>query len=216
VARLSIGKEFIRGLFNENPIFRLILGMCPTLAVTTLAVNGLGMGLATTAVLLGSNLVVSALKDFIPSQVRIPSFIVIISTFVTIVSLLMNAFLFPLYEALGIFLPLIVVNCLILGRAEAYASKNTIGKSFVDALVMGTGFTLSLVAIGLVREILGAGSVFGFQLVPEGVGMALIFSLPPGAFITLGLMMALINMVTAKRGRFSLARRNPAVAKREV
>jgi electron transport complex protein RnfE len=215
VAGLSIGKEFIRGMFKENPTFRLILGMCPTLAVTTVAKNGIGMGLATTAVLLGSNLAVSALKNVIPDQVRIPSFVVIISTFVTIISLLMKAYLYSLYEALGIFLPLIVVNCIILGRAEAYASKHSLGKSAIDALAVGAGFTLSLTVIGIIRELLGSGSVFGYRLVGEKVSMALIFALPPGAFITLGLLMALINLLTAKRGKLSLARRNPALAKRE-
>lgn len=212
---MSIGKEFIRGMFKENPTFRLILGMCPTLAVTTVAKNGIGMGLATTAVLLGSNLAVSALKNVIPDQVRIPSFVVIISTFVTIISLLMKAYLYSLYEALGIFLPLIVVNCIILGRAEAYASKHSLGKSAIDALAVGAGFTLSLTVIGIIRELLGSGSVFGYRLVGEKVSMALIFALPPGAFITLGLLMALINLLTAKRGKLSLARRNPALAKRE-
>jgi len=212
---MSIGKEFARGILHENPTFRLVLGMCPTLAVSTLAVNGLGMGLATTAVLLGSNLAVSALKNVIPRQVRIPSYIVLISTFVTIVALLMEAFLYPLYEALGIFLPLIVVNCIILGRAEAYASKNSLGKSAVDALAMGLGFTLSLTVLGIIREFLGSGAVFGFQITGESVNMASIFSLPPGAFITLGFMMALINLLTARRGKTSIARRNPAVAKRE-
>lgn len=212
---MSIGKEFIRGMFKENPTFRLILGMCPTLAVTTVAKNGIGMGLATTAVLLGSNLAVSALKNVIPDQVRIPSFVVIISTFVTIISLLMKAYLYTLYEALGIFLPLIVVNCIILGRAEAYASKHSLGKSAIDALAVGAGFTLSLTVIGIIRELLGSGSVFGYRLVGEKVSMALIFALPPGAFITLGLLMALINLLTAKRGKLSLARRNPALAKRE-
>lgn len=212
---MSIGKEFIRGIIKENPTFRLVLGMCPTLAVTTLAVNGIGMGLATTAVLLGSNLAVSALKDYIPSQVRIPSYIVLISTFVTIVALLMEAFAYPLYEALGIFLPLIVVNCIILGRAEAYASKNSLGMSAIDALAIGAGFTLSLTTIGIIREFLGAGTIFGLRVISEGVSMATIFSLPPGAFFTLALLMALINALTARRGKLSVARRNPAVAKRE-
>lgn len=224
---MSIGKEFKRGILTENPIFRLLLGMCPTLAVTTSAINGIGMGLATTAVLLGSNLVVSALKNVIPKQVRIPSFIVIISTFVTIVGLTMEAFVYPLYEALGLFIPLIVVNCLILGRAEAYASRSGLGASAVDALAMGTGFTLSLGVLGTIRELLGAGTVFGFNLIERIVellsrgaeagelSMPVIFALPPGAFITLGLLLALINAITARRGKLSIARRNPAVAKRE-
>lgn len=212
---MTIGKEFKRGIFNENPIFRLLLGMCPTLAVTTSAINGIGMGLATTAVLLGSNLVVSSLKNVIPKQVRIPSFIVIIATFVTIVGMTMEAFVYPLYEALGIFIPLIVVNCLILGRAEAYASKSGLGASAVDAAAMGVGFTLSLGLLGSIRELLGAGTIFGLAIVPETFSMPVIFALPPGAFITLGLLLALINALTARRGKLSIARRNPAVAKRE-
>jgi electron transport complex protein RnfE len=144
---MSFFKELKRGIFLENPTFRLVLGMCPTLAITTLAINGIGMGLATTAVLIGSNVVVAALKDVIPSQVRIPCYIVIISTFVTIISMLMQAYVYPLYEALGIFLPLIVVNCIILGRAEAYASKHSVGKSALDGLAIGLGFTLSLTVI---------------------------------------------------------------------
>lgn len=212
---MFIAKEFIRGIYKENPVFRLLLGLCPALAVTTSAINGIGMGLATTSVLLGSNLVVSALKNFIPKQVRIPCFIVIIATFVTIVGMVMEAFMYPLYEALGIFIPLIVVNCVILGRAEAYASKNSLGHSAIDALAMGAGFTISLGVLGLVRELLGTGSAFGLSLVGENVSMALIFSLPPGAFISLGLLLALINALTAKKGLLSIARRNPAVAKRE-
>lgn len=196
---MSIFSELKRGILTENPTFRLVLGMCPTLAVTTLAINGIGMGLATTAVLIGSNVVIAALKDIIPSQVRIPSYIVVISTFVTIVSMLMEAYAYPLFEALGIFLPLIVVNCIILGRAEAYASKHSVGMSALDGLVIGLGFTLSLTVIGAIREVLGAGSIFGFPLVGENVSMATIFSLPPGAFFTLGVLMALINALTRKK-----------------
>lgn len=209
---MSIIKELKRGIFAENPIFRLVLGMCPTLAVTTLAINGVGMGLATTAVLIGSNMAVSALKNVIPNQVRIPSFVVIIATFVTVVSMLLEAFMYPLYEALGIFLPLIVVNCIVLGRAEAYASKNSVGKSFLDGLGVGLGFTLGLTVLGVVREFLGAGTIFGFQLLGENANMATIFSLPPGAFITLGVLMALINVITVKRSKRTI----PAVAKREA
>lgn len=211
----TIMQELKRGIFSENPTFRLLLGMCPTLAVTTLAINGVGMGLATMAVLLGSNLAISALKKVIPSQVRIPSYIIIIAAFVTVVSMMLEAFAYSMYEALGIFLPLIVVNCIILGRAEAYASKHSLGKSALDAIGVGLGFTLSLTVLGAVREFFGAGSIFGFQLLGENPDMATIFSLPPGAFITLGLMMALINVVAARRGKLSIARRNPAVAKRE-
>lgn len=185
--------------------------MCPTLAVTTLAINGIGMGLATTAVLIGSNVVIAALKNIIPSQVRIPCYIVVISTFVTIISMLMEAYVYPLYEALGIFLPLIVVNCIILGRAEAYASKHSVGMSALDGLAIGLGFTLSLTVIGSIREILGAGSIFGYSLVGENVPMATIFSLPPGAFFTLGILMAVINAVTNKKNP-----RKKAAAKREA
>lgn len=191
--------EFIRGLFRENAVFRLMLGLCPTLAVTTAANTGFSMGLATTTVLLGSNLVVSSLKNVIPKQVRIPCFIVIIATFVTIVGLMMEAFFYSMFDALGIFIPLIVVNCLILGRAEAFAFKNSLGRSALDALVMGLGFTLSLGVLGMVRELVGSGSLFGMQIVSENVDMALIFALPPGAFISLGLLLALINHITARR-----------------
>lgn len=212
---MSVLQELKRGIFTENPTFRLVLGMCPTLAVTTLAINGVGMGLATAAVLICSNIAVSALRDYIPSQVRIPSYVVIIAAFVTIVSMLLEAFAYPLFEALGIFLPLIVVNCIILGRAEAYASKHSVFKSALDGLGVGLGFTLSLTVLGAIREFLGAGTFFGLQILGENADMATIFSLPPGAFITLGLMMALINYLTARRGKLSIARRNPAVAKRE-
>lgn len=205
-------KEFKRGIFLENPTFRLVLGMCPTLAITTVAMNGIGMGLATTAVLIGSNAVIAALKDVIPSQVRIPSYIVVISTFVTIISMLMEAYAYSLFEALGIFLPLIVVNCIILGRAEAYASKHSVGKSALDGLTIGLGFTLSLTAIGAIREILGAGSIFGYSFVGPGASMATIFSLPPGAFFTLGTLMALINALARKKA----PRKGGAAAKREA
>lgn len=209
----TILQDLKRGIFTENPTFRLVLGMCPTLAVTTLAINGIGMGLATTAVLIGSNMAISALKDVIPSQVRIPSYVVIIAAFVTVVEMLLEAFAYSLYEALGIFLPLIVVNCIILGRAEAYASKHSVGKSALDGLGVGLGFTLSLTVLGIIREFLGAGTVFGFQLLGDNADMATIFSLPPGAFITLGVMMALINGIVVHRSK--LSRSNPAVAKRE-
>ncbi len=205
-------KEFKRGILLENPTFRLVLGMCPTLAITTVAMNGIGMGLATTAVLIGSNAVIAALKDVIPSQVRIPSYIVVISTFVTIISMLMEAYAYSLFEALGIFLPLIVVNCIILGRAEAYASKHSVGKSALDGLTIGLGFTLSLTAIGAIREILGAGSIFGYSFVGPGASMATIFSLPPGAFFTLGTLMALINALARKKA----PRKGGAAAKREA
>ena len=160
----NVGKIFLNGVITENPTFRLVLGTCPTLAVTTSAINGLGMGAAATFVLLGSNVVISALRKVIPEKVRIPAFIVVICMFVTIIQLLMQAFLPSLYESLGIFLPLIVVNCIILGRAEAFASKNPVVASAVDGIGMGLGFTLALTLIGCIRELLGNGSVFGISL----------------------------------------------------
>ena len=172
----------------------MLLGMCPTLGVTTSAVNGLGMGLATTFVLVMSNLVVALVKDFIPNKVRIPSFIVVIASFVTIVEMVMQAYLPSLFEALGLFIPLIVVNCLVLGRAEAFASKNTLGSSIIDGLGMGLGFSMALTMLGGVRELLGSGKIFGLALYPEDYGM-LVFVLAPGAFIALGYLSAIINKV---------------------
>lgn len=191
--------EFLRGLIKENAVFVLLLGMCPTLAVTGSAINGLGMGVASTAVLLGSNVVIALIKNLIPDKVRIPVFIVVIASFVTIIDLTMNAYTPDLHEALGIFIPLIVVNCLILGRAEAFASKNTLGKSFIDGLVMGIGFTFALTLLGGVREILGAGSIFGVKFVAEDASTMLLFILPPGAFIALGLLIAAVNKLTRKK-----------------
>ncbi|MCA1809011.1 MAG: electron transport complex subunit RsxE [Kiritimatiellia bacterium] len=189
-------REFLKGLWRENPVFRLLLGMCPTLAVTTSVENGLGMGLAATFVLLGSNLVVSAVRKLIPARVRIPCYIVIIATFVTVVDLMMNAFAYNLHKNLGIFIPLIVVNCIILGRAEAFASKNTVLMSLVDGLGMGVGFTLALVAISAVREILGGATLMGHSL--GGFQGALLMILPPGGFITLGFLLALMNHIQAR------------------
>ena len=190
MSKLSI---FTRGFVKENPVFTLLLGLCPTLGVTTSAVNGLGMGLATTFVLLMSNIVVSLVKSLIPDKVRIPSFIVIIATFVTIVELTMQAFLPSLFDALGLFIPLIVVNCLILGRAEAWASKNSFLDSVIDGLGMGFGFAFALTLLGGVREILGSGAIFGFKFM-EGDGM-LVFVLAPGAFIALGYLVAIMNKI---------------------
>ncbi|MBN1492866.1 MAG: electron transport complex subunit E [Candidatus Omnitrophica bacterium] len=184
-----------KGIIKENPVFRLLLGLCPTLAVTTEARNGLGMGLATAAVLLCSNIVIASFKNFIPNKVRIPVFIVVIATFVTIVEMLLHAYFFQLYKVLGLFIPLIVVNCIILGRAEAFASKNTIIDSILDAIGMGLGFTLSLILLGAVREILGNGTCFGFTLFGDGYVPFIIMILPPGAFIALGIMLAIINKV---------------------
>ncbi|ABA87521.1 ion-translocating NADH:ferredoxin oxidoreductase complex Rnf, membrane protein subunit RnfE [Syntrophotalea carbinolica DSM 2380] len=184
---------FSSGLWRNNAIFKLVLGMCPTLAVTTSAMNGLGMGLATTSVLLCSNMAVSALRTLIPAKVRIPAFIVIIATFVTVVQLLMEAYAFELYQALGIFIPLIVVNCLILGRAEAFASRQPLWASAADGAGMGLGFTLALVMLGGVRELLGAGSLFGLQMTGAGFHPMLLMILPPGAFLALGFLLAAIN-----------------------
>lgn len=182
----------LNGLITENPTFVLMLGMCPTLATTTSAVNGLGMGAATMFVLICSNLVVSLLKSLIPDNVRIPSFIVIIATFVTLLEMLMKAYVPSLYESLGLFIPLIVVNCVVLGRAESFASKNNPFDSLLDGLGIGLGFTFALTLLGMVRELLGSGKVFGFAIFPEQYG-ALVFILAPGAFISLAYLLAIMN-----------------------
>ena len=187
----------LNGILRENPVFALVLGMCPTLATTTSALNGMSMGLATTFVLICSNVVISLLKNLIPDKVRIPAFIVVIATFVTMVQLLMQAYLPAIYEVLGLFIPLIVVNCIVLGRAEAFAAKNTVGLSALDGLGMGLGFSLALTLIGAVRELLGTGSLFGMNLYSETYGM-LIFVLAPGAFIVLGYLMALVQKLLKK------------------
>ena len=189
-------KNFNKGIFRENAVFVLYLGLCPTLGVTTSVINGVGMGLATTFVLLMSNIVVTLVKNFIPDKVRIPSFIVIIASFVTIVELLMQAYLPGLFDELGLFIPLIVVNCLVLGRAEAFASKNTFTSSVVDGLSMGLGFTMALFFLGGVREILGSGSFLGFKFIP-GDGI-LLFILAPGAFIALGYLIMIMNKINKK------------------
>ncbi len=195
---MKLREIFTNGIFKENPVFKLVLGMCPTLAVTTAAINGIGMGLATTFVLIGSNLVISLLKDFIPSKIRIPSYIVVIATFVTMVGMIMEAYLPELYDSLGIFIPLIVVNCIILARAETFASKNPPIPSIIDGLGIGLGFTLSLTILGSIREILGAGTWFNMKIMPASYEPALIMILPAGAFITLGILLALINRFTTK------------------
>ena len=187
---------FTDGIVKNNPTFVLVLGMCPTLGTTTSALNGMGMGLATLVVLTLSNIVISAVARYIPDKVRIPSYIVIISAFVTIIQLLMQAYLPTLYETLGLFIPLIVVNCIVLGRAEAFANKNTVIDSACDGLGIGLGFTLSLTVIGLIREILGAGTFFGWHFL-GGDGI-LVFVLAPGAFLVLGLLMALFNKLTGR------------------
>ncbi|MBQ7945400.1 MAG: electron transport complex subunit E [Bacteroidales bacterium] len=182
----------LNGLITENPTFVLMLGMCPTLATTTSAVNGLGMGAATMFVLICSNLVVSLLKSLIPDNVRIPSFIVIIATFVTLLEMLMKAYVPSLYESLGLFIPLIVVNCVVLGRAESFASKNNPFDSLLDGLGIGLGFTFALTLLGMVRELLGSGKLFGLTIFPEQYG-ALVFILAPGAFISLAYLLAIMN-----------------------
>ncbi len=189
------------GLFKENPIFVQVLGMCPTLAVTTSAVNGIGMGLATTAVLLGSNVAISMLRKFIPAQVRIPAYVVVISTFVTVISMLMEAFVPGLFNALGIFIPLIVVNCIILARAESFANKNGVMDSALDGIGNGLGFTMALVILGSIRELLGNGSIFGLSLLGASYKPALIMILPPGGFLALGLLLALYNSFTLKKAK---------------
>ncbi|MBN1150416.1 electron transport complex subunit E [candidate division WOR-3 bacterium] len=193
--------EFWKGIIIENPVLVIVLGMCPTLAVTTNAQNGLAMGIAATAVLLGSNIVISLIRNFVPSEVRIPIFIVVIASFVTVIQLVMNAYFLELYKVLGLFIPLIVVNCIILGRAEAFASKNNIFLSFLDGLGMGIGFTLTLFILGSLRELLGNGTVLGINILGQSYqnNSMLIMILPPGGFLMLGLMMAFVNLFTAKR-----------------
>lgn len=195
---MSLVKEFTKGIWKENAVFKLLLGMCPLLAVTTSAENGLGMGIASTFVLVCSNIVVAFLRKLIPSKVRIPAFIIIIATFVTVVQLCMEAWVYGLYQSLGIFIPLIVVNCLILGRAEAFASKRPVTDAAVDGLGMGLGFTLALFILGAVREIFGSGALLGFDLFGASYQPILLMILPPGAFISLGLLLAAMNKFEAR------------------
>ena len=185
-------KILTNGLIKENPTFVLLLGMCPTLATTTSAINGLAMGLATMAVLICTNFVISCIKSVTPDKVRIPVFVVVIASFVTVLQLVIKAFLPSIDRALGLFIPLIVVNCVILGRAEAFACKNTPVASIFDGIGIGLGFTFALTLLGIVREVLGAGSIFGFKLLPETTNI-LLFVLPPGAFISLGYLIAIVN-----------------------
>ncbi|MEN8139316.1 MAG: electron transport complex subunit E [Bacteroidota bacterium] len=191
-------QNFLKGVIKENPVFVMLLGMCPTLGVTSSAFNGLGMGVATLFVLLMSNIVVSLIKSQIPDKVRIPAFIIIIASFVTIVEMVLEAFIPFLYEQLGIFIPLIVVNCLILGRAEAFASKNNLLSSIIDALGMGIGFVLALTLLGATREILGNGSLFEMKFVSENANTFILFILPPGAFIALAYLAVIFNKVSIK------------------
>jgi len=192
-------KKLTNGLLKENPIFVQLLGMCPTLAVTTSAINGLGMGLATTAVLAASNVVISLLRKVIPSKIRIPAFIVVIASFVTIIEMVLEGYFVDLYNALGLFIPLIVVNCIILARAEAFAFKNNVFNSLLDGIGMGVGFTLALTLLGSIREILGAGSIFGISLFGAAYKPALIMILPPGAFIALGILLAVKNVMNERK-----------------
>lgn len=194
-------REFIKGLWKENPLFRIVLGLCPALAVTTSMLNGIGMGLAATFVLVMSNLFVSLIAGFVPKHVRIPVYIVVISTFVTIVDLAMHAYFVALWDQLGIFIPLIVVNCIILGRAEAFASKNGPFLSIADGLGMGLGFTLALAVLGGTREIIGNGTILGFSLFGPDFSPMLLAILPPGAFIILGLFLAGMNKIEEVRHR---------------
>jgi electron transport complex protein RnfE len=196
----TLRAELVKGLWRDNAVFRLLLGMCPILAVTTSAENGLGMGLATTFVLICSNVAVAALRQVIPAQVRIPCYIVLIASFVTVVQLGMEAFVYDLYQALGIFIPLIVVNCMILGRAEAFASRHPVLPALADGLGMGLGFTLALFLLGAVREVFGSGLLFGLPLFGAAYQPLLLMILPPGAFIALGLLLAAMNR-WEKRGR---------------
>ena len=197
----SIQAEFTKGLWKTIPPFRLVLGLCPVLAVTTSGVNGMGMGLATTFVLIFSNLFVSLLRSVIPTQVRIASFIVIIASFVVIVELVMQAYFYPLFKILGIFIPLIVVNCIILGRAEAFASKNGPVLSLADGIGIGFGFTLSLFVLGLIRELLGAGTLLEMPVMWEGFAPFAFMLKPPGAFVALGVLLAFMNLISQIQAR---------------
>jgi len=192
---MSNFKILMNGIIKENPIFVLLLGMCPTLGTTSSAINGMGMGLATLFVLVCSNVVISLIKDLIPDKVRIPAFIVVIASFVTLLQMAMQAYLPDLYATLGLFIPLIVVNCIVLGRAEAFAAKSKFVSSFFDGLGMGLGFTFALTLLGMVREFFGTGKLFNLTILPEEYGM-LIFVLAPGAFIALGYLIAVVNKVT--------------------
>ena len=197
----NYGKIFFEGIFTGNPVFILLLGLCPTLGVTSSAINGMSMGLAVVAVLACSNVLISAFKKLIPDQVRIPAFIMIIASLVTIVEMVMKAYTPDLYKVLGLFIPLIVVNCIVLGRAESFASKNGVLASLVDGVGTGLGFTLSLTVLGAIREALGNGSVFNIKFAPEGFTPALIFILAPGASLTIGCIIATLNYLKMKKSK---------------
>ena len=198
---MSLFKEFSKGIVRENPVLRLVLGTCPTLAVTTSAMNGVGMGLAATIVLLGSNIAISLLRNVIPDKVRIPAYITIIAAFVTIVQMLTKAYLPSINDALGIFLPLIVVNCIILGRAEMFASKNKVLPSALDALGMGVGFTAALLLMGGIRELLGAGTIFGMAVTAGHIEPMLVMTMAPGGFFVFGILVACANKLAVKMGK---------------
>ena len=193
------GQEFTKGIWKENPVFRMVLGLCPLLAVTNTAINGIAMGLASTFVLVCSNTVVASLRSIIPDKVRIPSFIIVIASFVTIVDLSMNAWAHQLHKTLGLFIPLIVVNCLILGRSEAFASRNPVLRSLVDGIGMGVGFTFALFLLGAVREVLGSGKLFGYEVLGGAYNDVLVMILPPGAFLATGVLLGLFNYIESKR-----------------
>lgn len=199
--KATLKSVFLNGVITENPTFRLVLGTCPTMAVTTSATNGIGMGAAATFVLVGSNIVISMLRNFIPDKIRIPAFIVVICTFVTMVQMFLQAFVPTLYASLGIFLPLIVVNCIILARAEAFASKNTVLHSAADGVGMGLGFTIALTLIGSIRELLGNGTLFGSQVFGPNYQPMLLLILPAGGFIVFGLLLAAFNVVSMRAAK---------------
>ena len=201
-------ERLYNGLIKENPTFVLMLGMCPTLAVSTQAMNGIAMGLSTMAVLILSNLVISLLRKVIPNEVRLPAYIVIVASLVTVTELLIEAYLPSVYETLGIYIPLIVVNCIILGRAEAYANKNTVGLSVMDAIGMGLGFTVALTLAGLLREVLGSGTAFGLQILPESVEPIAIFVQPPGAFLVIAFFIIIMNAIGIKTRQRKLVEMN--------
>jgi electron transport complex protein RnfE len=196
---MSVLPEFSKGIYKQNPVFKQALGLCPTLAVTNSVYNGLGMGLAATFVLIGSNVIVSLIHKGVPNKIRIPIYIVVIASFVTVVDLVMAGFQPALHKALGIFVPLIVVNCIILGRAEAFAGKNNVGRSFLDGLGMGVGFTLALVLLGAIRELLGSGSLLNIPVTGATFEPVLIMVLPPGAFLTIGFVLGFFNWLENRR-----------------
>lgn len=198
---MSLFKEFSKGLYEKNPVFRLALGLCPTLAVSNSIENAIGMGLAATFVLVCSNVIVSMIRKGVPKKIRIPIYIVVIATFVTIVDLTLAANFPELHKSLGLFIPLIVVNCIILGRAEAFAGKNSVSRSFIDGLGMGVGFTLALLLLGFVRELLGDGKLMGTSMFGDDFEPVLLFILPPGAFLTLGIFLGLFNWIDIKRSK---------------